>query len=313
MSSNIFKIPTRMVSIIAVEVVSSSDPLSIRADIRPLQREQIHPEVAAPSDTLPHVYCIVRARLPTPFGADMYLHLYKNEIDDKEHLAMVFGKSIVSASLNHQRPDDTELSRLKRGAVNHIPNFAQDASADTLWTPQSPNAQRGSEAPLVRVHSECFTGETSWSLRCDCGDQLDTAARRIVTSPSGSGAIVYLRQEGRGIGLANKLRAYNLQDQGADTVQANEYLGLPVDGRTFGVATAILCDLGLGGQPGIRLMTNNPDKVASIAGPRNQIHVQEVCPMPPSACRKGGEGSLSNELMAYLQTKVQKLGHSIEM
>ena len=239
----------------------------------------------------------------------MYLHLYKNEMDDKEHLAMVFGKSITSTSLNYQRPDDTKHSRLKRGADNHIPNYA----ADVLLTPKSLNAQQGSEAPLVRVHSECFTGETSWSLRCDCGEQLDTAARRIVESPSGSGAIIYLRQEGRGIGLANKLRAYNLQDQGADTVQANENLGLPVDGRTYGVATAILCDLGLGGQLGIRLMTNNPDKVASVTGPMNQIHVQEVCPMPPSACKKGGEGSVSKELMAYLQTKVQKLGHSIEM
>ena len=115
------------------------------------------------------------------------------------------------------------------------------------------------DAPLVRLHSECWTGDVLGSLRCDCGEQLGRALTAIVAE--GAGVLIYLRQEGRGIGLANKLRAYELQDGGLDTVAANAALGLPVDAREYGAAAAILADLGL---ERVRLMTNNPAKVAAL-------------------------------------------------
>jgi GTP cyclohydrolase II len=118
---------------------------------------------------------------------------------------------------------------------------------------------RGKRRVPVRVHSECLTSEVFGSLKCDCREQLDAAQREIARR--GIGAILYLRQEGRGIGLANKIRAYALQAGGADTVQANELLHLPVDARTYDVAAAMLVDLGVAS---IELMTNNPHKCRSL-------------------------------------------------
>ncbi len=146
---------------------------------------------------------------------------------------------------------------------------------------------------LVRMHSECLTGDALHSLRCDCGAQRDAALARI--AEEGRGVLVYLRQEGRGIGLLNKLRAYHLQDEGLDTVEANEHLGLPVDGREYGVGAQILVDLGV---KRMRLLTNNPRKLAALRGfglrsvERVPLHVGET---------------VYNE--RYLRTKEQKLGH----
>lgn len=149
------------------------------------------------------------------------------------------------------------------------------------------------EAPYVRVHSECLTGDTFGSLRCDCGEQLDLALGHIARV--GAGAVVYLRQEGRGIGLVNKLRAYQLQEQGLDTVEANLALGLPEDARSYTVAAQILEDLGL---HRLRLMTNNPDKVAALEAAGIQVLERVAVTVSPSM-----------HSLAYLETKRDKMGH----
>ncbi len=162
------------------------------------------------------------------------------------------------------------------------------------------------KAPLVRIHSECYTGETAWSARCDCGEQLDEAARLMSLPNSSGGVIVYLRQEGRGIGLGEKLKAYNLQDLGSDTVEANLLLRHPADARSYGLATAMLEDLGLGGEEGIRLLTNNPDKIRAVEGPNREVVVKERVPMVPLAWKTGGKrGIHSEEIEGYLRTKVR--------
>ena len=151
------------------------------------------------------------------------------------------------------------------------------------------------EPTLVRVHSECLTGDVFGSGRCDCGDQLDTAMRMI--EEAGRGVLLYLRQEGRGIGLANKLHAYALQENGLDTVEANVKLGLPVDKRDYGIGSQILRDLGL---RKIRILTNNPKKIYGIDGYGLQI-VEEV----PIRVEPGEHNQ------RYLETKKAKLGHKL--
>jgi 3,4-dihydroxy 2-butanone 4-phosphate synthase / GTP cyclohydrolase II len=147
----------------------------------------------------------------------------------------------------------------------------------------------------VRMHSECLTGDVFGSQRCDCGEQLEAAMRRI--AELGRGAIVYLRQEGRGIGLGNKLRAYHLQDQGQDTVEANESLGFKPDLRDYGIGAQILLDLGL---TSIRILTNNPRKVVGMDGYGITITGREPIEVVPGEHNRG-----------YLDTKRTKLGHLI--
>ncbi len=151
----------------------------------------------------------------------------------------------------------------------------------------------GAEDLLVRVHSECLTGDAFGSARCDCGQQLETAMKAVAAE--GKGVIVYLRQEGRGIGLINKIRAYSLQDQGLDTVDANVELGFPADLRDYSVAAEIIQDLKI---KSLRLLTNNPAKVDGLR--RNGIVVNERVPLviPPEA-----------DNAFYLQTKKERLGH----
>lgn len=155
----------------------------------------------------------------------------------------------------------------------------------------------GGAPPLVRVHSECLTGDALFSQRCDCGAQLEAALERIALE--GRGAVLYLRQEGRGIGLGNKIRAYALQDQGADTVEANHQLGLPVDAREYGLAVDLLKQLG---QTRIRLMTNNPRKLDAITG--DGIEIVE---------RVALETGRNPHNAAYLDVKRRKLGHLIDL
>lgn len=170
------------------------------------------------------------------------------------------------------------------GAVEPLPHLALSVGLGTR------------ELPLVRVHSECATGETFGSVRCDCGAQLDESLRRI--HEAGCGVLVYLRQEGRGIGIENKLRAYALQDQGLDTVDANVALGLPVDARSYRPAAAYLRHRDI---RRCMLLTNNPDKAQGL-----RAHGIEVSRAPlQSAAHPACHG--------YLETKRLRLGQDLEL
>jgi 3,4-dihydroxy 2-butanone 4-phosphate synthase/GTP cyclohydrolase II len=153
------------------------------------------------------------------------------------------------------------------------------------------------EPPLVRVHSECLTGDALGSLRCDCGAQREKALELI--SREGRGVFLYMRQEGRGIGLGNKMRAYHLQDEGLDTVEANLRLGFQADERDYGIGAQILCDLGL---HRIRLLTNNPTKRVGLAG--YGLEVVERVPLEIPANPRNRR---------YLETKKNKLGHLLNL
>jgi GTP cyclohydrolase II len=148
-------------------------------------------------------------------------------------------------------------------------------------------------APLVRVHSECFTGDLLGSLRCDCGPQLRSALHRM--SQEGAGVLLYMAQEGRGIGLVNKLRAYALQDGGLDTLDANRALGWEADERRFLAAATMLQQLGINQ---VRLLTNNPDKVASLVACGIDVVSREAHSLPPNGVND-----------AYLATKAKRFGH----
>jgi len=153
----------------------------------------------------------------------------------------------------------------------------------------------GKQDVLVRVHSECLTGDVFHSRRCDCGEQLELALARI--EQDGEGVLLYLAQEGRGIGLLNKLRAYELQEQGLDTVEANIELGFKADAREYGIGSQILADLGL---TTIRVLTNNPKKISGISGFGLDVVSQEPLEVEPN-----------DDNRDYLETKREKLGHTL--
>ena len=198
-----------------------------------------------------------------------------------------------------------ESATLTRVAEAHVPLAgAPDARLAAFRAPDGgiehlailvgrPENRHGDQAPLARVHSECFTGDLLGSLRCDCGTQLRTAIKRM--AEEGAGVLVYLAQEGRGIGLVNKLRAYALQDHGLDTLDANRALGWDADERRFLAAAAILEALGI---RRVRLLTNNPDKVAGLAACGIEVAAREPLIIPPNGVDDH-----------YLETKARRLGH----
>ena len=153
------------------------------------------------------------------------------------------------------------------------------------WTPDEP--------VLVRIHSECLTGDVFGSMRCDCGDQIDLALRQL--AEAGNGIFLYMRQEGRGIGLHNKIKAYSLQDQGLDTVEANETLGFEPDLRHYGVGAQILRDLGV---RKLNLLTNNPKKVVGLSG--FDLEIVDRIPV---------EAEVTDENRTYMKTKKARMGH----
>ena len=177
--------------------------------------------------------------------------------------------------------------------------YENDISADThVAIVKGDVSEKGGPDPvLVRVHSECLTGDAFGSLRCDCGNQLAAALTRI--EKEGRGAVIYMRQEGRGIGLANKLKAYALQDQGYDTVEANEKLGFKADLRDYGVGAQILLDLGI---RKLRIMTNNPRKIVGLEG--YGIEVVGRAPTEVGGCATNEE---------YTRTKQEKRGHRLHV
>lgn len=315
---------------------------------------------------------MARTRIPTPHGP-AFLHLYHNNRDGKEHLAIVIdpaqysdpAEEAVSAPPIRSRSldavwgdNETEMDRITRGAyIGRLSPTFRRASVPTGDLP--PAINDGIPSPLVRIHSECFTGETVGSMRCDCGEQLDEALR-LISQPlavpalaggppariPGRGAVVYLRQEGRGIGLLSKIRAYNLQDLGHDTVTANLLLGHGADERGYEIAAAILRDLGLGGGAagsageGVRLLTNNPDKVEALQ--KEGLVVAERVPMVPRSWQArnpalmlphgaevwedrdgvprvagatliGGNSVHGADLDKYLRTKVLRMGHVLPL
>ena len=192
---------------------------------------------------------------------------------------------------------------VKRFAHAHLPTehgdfeiYAYDNVVDDMTHVALVRGEVGDgKDVLVRVHSKCLTGDVFHSARCDCGAQLDTAMARI--AEEGRGVLLYLNQEGRGIGLANKIRAYELQDQGFDTVEANERLGFKPDQRDYGIGAQILTDLGV---KSMRLLTNNPRKFVGLQG--YGLSISEAVPLEIPA---------SESTRKYLKTKKDKLGHKL--
>ncbi|KAL4076187.1 GTP cyclohydrolase II-domain-containing protein [Scleroderma citrinum] len=310
------------------------------------------PLVTQPKVPAVEVKCMGRSRIPT-FHGTVFLHIYHNNRDNKEHLAIVADSAqfsndnqlpvppIRSHSLDAMwRENESESERVTRGA--YIGRLTPESQLPSQPTDR-PIPPSDIPAPLVRIHSECFTGETIGSMRCDCGEQLDEAMR-LISQPvqfgsstiPGRGVVVYLRQEGRGIGLLSKLLAYNLQDLGHDTVSANLKLGHKADEREYEVAVAILKDLGLGSEQGegVRLLTNNPDKVAALEKEGLRV-VERVSMVPrswkcqsgsgsplsgeeggrrlPGATMVGGEAVSGEDLDRYLRTKVVRMGHLLPL
>jgi 3,4-dihydroxy 2-butanone 4-phosphate synthase/GTP cyclohydrolase II len=231
------------------------------------------------------------------------------EFADEHDLALISIADLVTYLEHHACPEQGQGAPVARMAAARVPlgpgeftaiGYASgtDAGEHVAFIFGDVVDLAGAEDVLVRVHSECLTGDVFGSLRCDCGPQLEASLRAV--AQAGRGVIVYLRgHEGRGIGLFSKLAAYGLQDAGADTLDANLDLGLPVDSRDYATAAHILADLGV---RSIRLLTNNPTKVASLS--EHGIAVSEQVRVP---------AHVTPQNLRYLRTKRDRMGHLIEL
>lgn len=224
-------------------------------------------------------------------------------LNDLEKLTTEHGIKIISIAqiVAYRRANETLV---KRVAETKLPTqygeFKAVAYSSIIDTDEHVALVKGDisadDPMLVRVHSQCLTGDTFGSQRCDCGEQIDRSLEAI--QAEGRGVFLYMRQEGRGIGLHNKLRAYQLQDDGLDTVEANEKLGFPADLRWYGIGAQILVDLGV---KKIRLLTNNPKKVAGLDGYGLEIMERVQIQVPANKTNR-----------TYLNTKLTKLGHLLD-
>lgn len=226
-------------------------------------------------------------------------------MDSLEHFAAQYQIPLITVEdiVRYRRKREKLIKPISQARIpTDFGEFTASVYASTLDSIQHvalvKGDVRGQSNVLVRVHSECLTGDVFGSSRCDCGQQLRLAMEKVACE--GEGVILYLRgHEGRGIGLAHKLRAYCLQDMGRDTVEANVELGFPADAREYGIGAQILLDLGL---TTIRLMTNNPAKYQGLAG--YDLTIVERVPL---------KAPLTVENQRYLRTKQEKLGHLLEM
>jgi 3,4-dihydroxy 2-butanone 4-phosphate synthase/GTP cyclohydrolase II len=225
--------------------------------------------------------------------------------DDLAVIAQKNDLKIISIEqlIAHRRVSEKLISRAAEACLPTKYGEFKIIVYGVQYEAQEPNAlvygdlAGSATAPLVRMHSSCFTGDLISSLRCDCGDQLEMALKMI--SNEGSGALIYLPQEGRGIGLAQKIRAYALQDDGLDTVEANHALGFKADMRDYGIGLQILKDLGLSE---VRLLTNNPKKTEAFNLRGFDLRVVDQVPIVPP---------VNEHNQRYLETKREKMGHQL--
>lgn len=218
------------------------------------------------------------------------------EFAQKYQLPFITVESLRSYCRQHQKTVQRVAEADLPSKYGHFHLYAYENQQGKCHLAIVKGAPKAHESTLVRLHSECLTGDVLGSLRCDCGDQLATALRQI--EKNGSGILLYMRQEGRGIGLANKIRAYALQDQGKDTVEANELLGFAADLRDYAESAEILADLGV---QSIELLSNNPQKAVALA--QYGIKVEKMLPLEMTAnCFDH----------AYLSVKKEKMGHLLQ-
>ena len=223
-----------------------------------------------------------------------------SRLPDLESFAAEHGLKILSIAqiIAHRRRYQVEI---KLVAEARMPTKYGEFKAFAYESPYDPGEHialtigdwEPDEPVLTRIHSECLTGDVFGSMRCDCGEQLELALKRL--GEEGKGALLYMRQEGRGIGLHNKIKAYSLQDGGVDTVEANKMLGFDPDTRHYGVGAKILADLGI---QKVRLLTNNPKKLIGLAGSEVEVVERVQLEVPPN-----------DENRSYLETKRMRMGH----